>query len=743
MQLPLAELGQDDESFEVEVDAVLFESSDGRFVVLRATRVSNGEELTAVGDLGGVAVGETLRVRGRFTTHERYGRRLRVQGFTPIMPSTAEGIARYLGSGMVPGVGKGIAKKLVAKFGADTIEIIARQSSRLQEVEGIGKARAERIANAIRQRRGLAEQLSFLHGAGLGPATARRIIERYGDDSIRLVRDDPYLVAEQVRGVGFRTADRVGRALGIGADDPRRAAGAILHLLAQGADSGHVYLPLAEIRSRARELDIPSERIDEALPELERQRLVCIEGEAIYAPPLLAAEDGVASVLQRLAAKPARTSRKATPTTSNLSSAQIRAVERSLRHRLLVLTGGPGTGKTTTVGALVAAHEAAARRVLLCAPTGRAAKRLAEATGHDARTIHRALEWNPGSGRFLRNEQYPLDADTILVDEASMLDVRLAHDLLRALPDDAHLILVGDIDQLPPVGPGQVLRDLIDSEIAPVERLREVFRQAKRSAIVRGAHALLEGRLPDPTPTGERGDGDLFIVADSSPQRIVARLGALLRRIPEAYGLDPKRDVQVLSPMRKGPLGTEALNEALQGLLNPEPNGKSGQLRPGDRVMQLRNDYDKDVFNGDLGEVRHVGRGALDVLIDGRLVRYGRDDESDLSLAYACTIHKVQGSELPAVIVIMHSSHAVMLNRPLLYTALTRAKQLVILLGERKAMQLCARRSQRHQIFSCLSGKLRASSNVGMPTNSGRATTSTDRGVDRFGLDDSSDNDLG
>lgn len=714
-----------EEVLHVTVDDVLFRSDDGRFAVVRATAegapavgqatlgADGTGEVTIVGDLGGVAPGETLRVRGRWTTHPTYGRRFSATGFTPVLPTSHAGVARYLGSGLVPGVGPALAERLVERFGDRTLDVITKQSARLREVEGIGAKRARAIAEAVRARRDEAESMSFLQGLGLGQATARKILKRYGDDAARVVREDPYLVAEQVRGIGFRTADRIGRASGIADDDPRRAAGAVLHLLGRGADEGHVFLPREVLVRGAVELSVPAERVEEAIDRLAETGMVVVEGDAVYAPPLHESEVRVARSLLELsrrtprplgAAERARVERTLP---DSLTATQRSVVWSSLEHRLVVLTGGPGTGKTTTVRAVVEAHEALRHRVLLCAPTGRAAKRMSEATGREARTIHRLLEWNPRTARFGRDERTPLDTDLVLVDESSMLDVRLAESLLAAIAPTTTVVLVGDVDQLPPVGPGQVLRELIRSDVAEVVRLREIFRQAQRSAIVRGAHAILAGRTPEPTPAGTRGEGDLFLVRATEPDAIASRLVEVLRRMPSAYGFDPKRDVQVLSPMRRGPAGTERLNELVQAELNPGA-GNPGTLRVGDKVMQLRNDYEREVFNGDLGEVRRMEGGIAYVEVDGREVQYPPDELDALTLAYASTIHKVQGSEFAAVVVVLHASHHVLLSRALLYTAVTRARRLVVLLGDPRAVARAARNAQTYRSYSRLVDRLRA-----------------------------------
>lgn len=707
---PLAD--RRDAHLEVAVVGERWASDDGRFRVVEATArptsAKEPEPVVLVGDLGTVSPGETLRVSGRFVDHPKHGRRFRVASFAPVTPTSREGLVRYLGSGLVPGVGEGLARRLVERFGDRSLDVIVGDTGRLTEVSGIGRKRADALAEAVRARRAEVESRAFLHGLGLGPGLVRRVLKRFGDDAVRALREDPYVVAETVPGVGFRTADRLGRTAGIAPSDPRRARAAVVHLLRTGADAGHVFLPARELLRGAAELGVGGDAVDAAIDGLADDGGVVRDGDAVYAAPLFEAEREVAEDLRRRATAAHRAAPERPPEAAleGLHAEQAAAVGATLAGRLVVLTGGPGTGKTTTVRAIVAAHRAADRRVLLCAPTGRAAKHLSAAAGAQATTVHRALEWSPAARAFTRDESHPLDADVVLVDEASMLDLALAQKLLRAVPAATTLVLVGDADQLPPVGPGPVLRELLASGVGAVARLRHVFRQAGESAIVRAAHAVLEGRLPEPSPPRTRGPGDVHFVSAPGDERLADRVLAVLKRAERSYGLDPRRDVQVLAPMRRGPAGTTALNAALRRALNPDAR-PDAPLSPGDRVMQLVNDYDRGVFNGDLGEVHVVEGGTTLVRFDDREVAYDAEAADALTLAYATTVHKAQGSEFPAVVLVAVAGHHVMLTRPWIYTGLTRAKRLAVLCGERRAFARAVRNAESQATHSRLAARLR------------------------------------
>lgn len=713
MTEPLPFVRSDASELRGQVEATIYRSPDERFAVLRIKESTHGQLATVVGPLGTVAEGESLRLKGRWTKHPKHGERFVVENFSPIPPTTLDGLIKYLGSGLIPGVGPSVAERIVKRFGTKTLDIITTQSARLREVKGVGNARAQAIATAVRTRRQEAESLAYLHGLNIGPALARKIYTRYKDHTAQAIESDPYKVAEEISGVGFRTADRIGLAAGFAHDDIRRVKSAVRYVLFRASEEGHTYLSYNELAHALAGYAVSDTALASALSQLDERGEIRIEDQAIFLSALFAAECYVAQRLSQLAQprtppeEACAAEDKSQATLETLSPLQRQAAASSLRSGLLVLTGGPGTGKTTAVSAILHVHRAANHRVALCAPTGRAAKRLSEATGHPASTIHRLLEWNPSTASFSRNARMPLDADLVLIDEASMLDLPLCQHLLAAISDTASVVFVGDVNQLPPIGPGHVLRAILDSQVGTVIRLSQVFRQAEKSAIVRAAHALLQGKLTHEAPATPTGDGDLFVLRTKDSTRSIEKLLYMVERIRQVYKLDSVHDVQVLSAMRKGQAGIDALNEILQTKLNPSTAGSPpNTLRLGDKVMQLRNDYDRDVYNGDLGRVASIQDGNIVIDFDGRNVAYGTKDLDALTLAYACTIHKAQGSEFPAVIIILDTGHHVLLNRSLLYTAMTRGRKLAVIIGPERALERAARNVSSRQANTRLNIRL-------------------------------------
>ena len=650
-------------SLEGTLGHVVFRDDDSGFTIARLER--EGEEpVTIKGLLAGVDTGERLRVSGRWQEDPRFGKQLRVDSFLPLVPETDAAIRDFLGR-RVDGIGPVMAQRLVDHFGAQTLEVLDNQPHRIREVEGIGPTRADRVLAAWAKLRGLKEVMIFLQGLGVPPSTANRVWKAYGQRTVGVVRANPYQLAADIRGVGFLTADRVARAVGLAADSSHRLRAGLLHSLGQAGDAGHCYLPGDELELRSSELlRQPWPAIEEALRGLMVEGAVAAEEQhgrrRYWLTPVLDDEEEVAERLLDLSrgaieavdAGEADLSRAERALGITFSDTQRAALRAGAQGKVVVITGGPGTGKTTLVRALLDLWEGDGLSVRLAAPTGRAAGRMEEATGRPASTLHRLLEFSPREGRFLRDASNPLRCDALVVDEASMIDLQLCVALLRAVPPAGRLVLVGDVDQLPSVGPGQVLADVIASDAVPVVRLDVVFRQDDRGLIVRNAHDILQGRRPTsaPGPTG-----DFYFIRREAPEaaaRTVVEVAT--RRIPQRWRIDPRADVQVLVPMRKGVCGAEALNERLRDALNPDTEGDGGaRPRPGDRVMQIRNDYDKDVYNGDVGRVLRRGDGGKGLVVDfgGRSVAYDATTLGDLALAYAITIHKAQGSEYPAVVI--------------------------------------------------------------------------------------------
>ena len=702
------------------VDRVTFHNSENGFCVLRVKARGQRELITVLGHAAMISAGEFVQASGSWVNDRTHGLQFKATFLKATAPTTVEGIEKYLGSGMIRGIGPVYAKKLVRAFGETVFELIELEPSRLREVTGIGPKRAERIIAGWAEQKVIREIMLFLHSNGVGTSRAVRIYKTYGSDAIQLISENPYRLARDIRGIGFRTADQIAAKLGIEKTALIRVRAGISFALAEAMDEGHCGLPEEELVPLAEKLlEVPADLIATALDrELLDGTVVAddLDGRrCIFLAGLYRAEREIAERLRALAVGnppwPQIDADKAMPwvekrTKLALAASQKEAIRVALVSKVLVITGGPGVGKTTLVNSLLKILLAKGVVITLCAPTGRAAKRLQESTGLEAKTIHRLLETDPRTGAFRRNEEDALDCDLLVVDETSMVDVPLMRALLRALPDRAALLLVGDVDQLPSVGPGQVLADVIASGAMPVVRLTEVFRQAAESQIIVNAHRINHGLMPDLAPAES---GDFYFVDAADAEEGMRKLLAIVReRIPKRFGVNPIRDIQVLCPMNRGGLGARSLNIELQNALNPP-----GEIRierfgwkfsPGDKVMQVENDYDKDVYNGDLGVVSGIDleEGELGVVFDGREVIYGFGELDELVLAYATTIHKSQGSEYPAVVIPLTTQHYPMLQRNLVYTGVTRGKRLVVLVGQRKALAIAVKGSRARRRWSKL-----------------------------------------
>lgn len=612
------------------------------------------------------------------------------------MPATVYGIEKYLGSGLVKGIGPKFAQLIVRQFGTDTIEVIETDIERLYEVPGIGKKRVEKIRESWEKQKDIKNVMLFLQGYGVSTAYAAKIYRCYGKESIDKVNENPYRLADDIWGIGFKTADGIANKMGYEKNDLRRCKSGLTYTLSQLSDEGHVYAEQEQLLKSAMELlEADQDPIVQAMKEMVETEQLIMDGDVIYLPPFYYAEIGTANNLKGLMNCMGK---KAAPIQPNMEAitlqtgieydeVQVAAIRQAVNSKVMVLTGGPGTGKTTTTQGIIAALKTMGYSILLAAPTGRAAKRMSEATGMEAKTIHRLLEYNPADG-YKRNDENPLEGDVLIVDECSMIDILLMNNLVKALPETMHLILVGDIDQLPSVGAGNVLRDIIDSERVPVVRLTRIFRQAQTSRIVMSAHAINEGKFPD-ISNGK--DTDFFFIKNDDADAVATAIVDLVKnRLPKGYHM-PLSKIQVLTPMQRGVVGSANLNLILQEALNPTKEGLSRggyNFRKGDRVMQIRNNYDKEVFNGDLGYIESVNQEdrTLMVNFEERLVEYEVSELDELSLAYATTIHKAQGSEYPIVVMPVLMKHYVMLQRNLIYTGITRAKKVCVLIGSTKAL---------------------------------------------------------
>ncbi|MBL9146235.1 MAG: ATP-dependent RecD-like DNA helicase [Verrucomicrobiaceae bacterium] len=711
------------------VERVTFHNEESGYCILKVTPDKKRDVVTVIGKAPRVVTGERVQAIGRWEQDAVHGKQFRTESLQLSPPDSAEGMERYLGSGLIEGIGPAYAKRLIDKFGAKVFDIIENESARLETVEGIGKKRRTEIRESWVKQKTLHAIMVYLHQHGIGTARALRIYKTYGEDALEILRANPYRLAADIRGIGFRTADDIAIKMGIAADSAERVQAGLMHSLEEASGVGHCCLPRAKLIEHATKLlNVSADRVVAELdvlisrgdaPALEGEREACLvqHEDFVFLPWLRAAEQSIARSLKSLLNAPPSypdiDSAKAIPwaeqqTGKTLADSQRRCVEAALKNRVLIITGGPGVGKTTILNTLLTILKAKEVRLSLAAPTGRAAKRMSESTGLTAMTLHRLLEYQ-GEGQWGRHRGKPLVGDLFVIDECSMIDAPLMSQFLAALPLGAHLLLVGDADQLPSVGPGMVLGDLIASGTVPCVRLTEIFRQAADSRIILSAHDINAGRIPDLKP---HRDSDFFFLEHPEPEAIAHTIVDLVRtRLPAKYGFNAAADIQVLTPMNRNSLGTHALNHALQSALNP-PNETKLELdrfgitfRVGDKIIQTANNYDKEVFNGDIGFINAIEPDPLKLRVRfdaNRVVEYEPGELDELQLAYALTIHKSQGSEFPCVVIPVSTQHFVLLERSLIYTAVTRARKLVILVGDPKALALAVRKQETRKRYTRL-----------------------------------------
>jgi exodeoxyribonuclease V alpha subunit len=708
------------------VERVVFHNEENGYTVLRLVPDGKKDAIAVVGRMSGPVAGASLRVRGAWHLDPRWGRQVRMDSYEEAPPVTDDAICLYLASGLIKGVRESLAQRIVRRFGADTLRILDEEPQRLREVPGVGPKNLAGIIRSRQEHRGMRDLMLFLRPHGVSASYAVRIYRHYGRDALEMLRENPYRPAMDIRGIGFSTADGIAGKLGFGREHPLRVRAGLLHVLRRLGDEGHVYFPRRELaESAGRELDVDPRLADEAVDALLAEELLILEhmdGEdGIFLKRFHHYETKIAFFLTRILRSP-KSARFAEPDALidgivekmplRPAPEQIEAIRCAAASKVMVLTGGPGTGKTTIINAVLRLFAASRARILLAAPTGRAAKRLAESTEREAKTVHRLLEYSPKDDAFSRNENNPLACGLLVVDEASMMDTQLAYHLFKAVPLGATLILVGDVNQLPSVGPGNVLKDIIASGVVPIVELKEVFRQAASSGIVMNAHAVNRGEIPAPE-SGLRRFSDFYFFRESNPEKAAALIVDLVKnRIPQRFDLDPLDDVQVLTPMHKGSAGAANLNLLLQEALNPrgrELQRGERRFRLGDKVMQIRNNYEKDVYNGDIGRIvlMDFDERCLTVRYDERNAPYAWEELDEIVPAYAISVHKSQGSEYPAVVMPLLMQHYVLLQRNLLYTGVTRGKKLVVLVGENRALAAAVKNNRTVKRHTRLARRLR------------------------------------
>ncbi|MCB0548561.1 MAG: ATP-dependent RecD-like DNA helicase [Phaeodactylibacter sp.] len=705
------------------IERITFQSPENGFTVARLKERGKRELTAIVGTMPSVQAGESIACRGRWREDPNYGLQFQVESYDVEAPQSIQGIKKYLGSGLIKGIGPAFAERIVEYHREKTLDIIDGQPDALLSVDGIGPKRLESIKSCWEEQKSIRELMLFLQGYGISPTYAQKVFKTYGEDSRRIIEENPYQLARDVWGIGFKTADQTARKLGIDSQADIRIDAGVEYVLSKLADEGHTCYPRTEFLERARQLlEVGPERIEARLEFIEEEERIVIQpleyqGEMrpfIWLKPFYVSEQGIARELARLLESPPAVlypqpelglQAAEAEMDIRLAPNQRQAVAASLKEKIHIITGGPGTGKSTIIRAILSIAAPQGGRILLAAPTGRAGKRMAEITGRPASTIHSLLEYDFAIGGFRRGRENPLDCNLLIIDEASMVDTVLMYSLLKAVPGHARLLLVGDVDQLPSVGAGSVLEDLIQSGRLPVTRLTDIFRQAARSKIITNAHRINAGQFPDIRVDK---NSDFFFVEENDPERLAQTItGLVQQRLPGAYGFDPLRDIQVLSPMNRGVIGNRNLNHLLQRTLNPstEPLVKMGRaFHTKDKVMQVQNNYDKEVFNGDVGYIKRIDRIEQEVIVevDGRSIPYDFADLDQLVLAYSVSIHKYQGSECPCIVMPLHTTHYMMLFRNLLYTGITRGKKLVVVAGSKQALSIAVRNKQAGERFTGL-----------------------------------------
>ena len=714
-----------------QIERITFYNEENGYTIAKMKAGGRHDLVTVVGNLLSVSAGEVLKLKGQWKNHPKFGEQFEVASYESIVPATVKGIEKYLGSGLIKGIGPVMARRLVAKFGLETLNVIEAETARLGEVDGIGEKRIDMIRKAWDDQKEIRDVMVFLQGHGVSPAYAAKIYKQYAKESIKIVQGNPYRLATDIFGIGFITADKIAEKLGIARDSQIRAEAGILYVLHQLSDDGHVYYPYEPLIEECKKiLGLERDVIVRAFVKIAEDRKIIIEdlnagefkenNKAVYLAKFHVCETGVAARLKGLMRHPKKPRafdrNKALEWVQkelkiDLAENQKQAVREAIDKKVMVVTGGPGTGKTTIINSIIRIYRKLGQRVLLAAPTGRAAKRMSEATGHEAKTVHRLLEFSPKEGGFKKDENNPLSADLIVIDETSMMDTVLMYQFLKAVPRDATLVLVGDVDQLPSVGAGNVLKDIIDSGSIPTVRLNEIFRQAKESLIVVNAHRVNNGHMPVTDKTGASLQDFYFFQAEEPELALQKIIELCKEKIPRKFGFKPVDDIQVLTPMHRGIIGAANLNAELQKHLNPSTNEliRGGMsLKTGDKVMQIRNNYDKEVFNGDIGRIVKIDREEQELAIDfdGKVVHYEYPELDEIVLAYAVSIHKSQGSEYPAIVMPVLTQHYILLQRNLLYTGITRGKRLVVMVGTKKAVAIAIKNDKPQKRYTLLRERL-------------------------------------